>query len=113
MVCIIVNLFTFSRESIFLFIGDSLFLLIKAECLWIELSTQEYCGIAGFSPEEIAPLFAEAAAVENISLPEDFLECYFRFSVKIWSTTSDFHSFFYRKITYYPMVLQTNGQRIH
>ena len=32
------------------------------------------CGIAGFSPDEIAPLFAEAAAVENISLPEDFWE---------------------------------------
>ena len=79
MVCIIVNLFTFSLESIILYIGDSLFLLIKAECLWIELSTQEYCGIAGFSLEEIAPLFAEAAAVENISLPEDFWECYFRF----------------------------------
>ena len=43
------------------------------------LVTRIGCGIAGFSPEEIAPLFAEAAAVENISLPEDFLECYFRF----------------------------------
>ena len=74
MVCIIVNLFTFSQESIILYIGDGLFLLIKAECLWIELSTQEYCGIAGFSPDEIVSLFAESAEVGIISLPEDFWE---------------------------------------
>ena len=29
---------------------------------------------AGFSPDEIAPLFVEAAEVENISLPDDFWE---------------------------------------
>ena len=38
------------------------------------LVTRIGCGIAGFSPDEIAPLFAEAAAVENISLPDDFWE---------------------------------------
>lgn len=38
------------------------------------LVTRIGCGIAGFSPDEIAPLFAEAAEVENISLPEDFWE---------------------------------------
>ena len=38
------------------------------------LVTRIGCGIAGFSPDEIAPLFAEAATVENISLPEDFWE---------------------------------------
>lgn len=32
------------------------------------------CGIAGFEPEEIAPLFADAVDVENISLPESFWE---------------------------------------
>lgn len=32
------------------------------------------CGIAGFSPEEIAPLFREAVDVENIHLPKDFWE---------------------------------------
>ena len=36
------------------------------------LVTRIGCGIAGFSPDEIAPLFAEAAEVENISLPDDF-----------------------------------------
>ena len=38
------------------------------------LVTRIGCGIAGFSPDEIAPLFSAAAAVENISLPEDFWE---------------------------------------
>lgn len=30
------------------------------------------CGIAGFSVEEIAPLFEQAIEVENIYLPERF-----------------------------------------
>ena len=30
------------------------------------------CGIAGFEPEDIAPLFAAAKDIENISLPNDF-----------------------------------------
>ena len=30
------------------------------------------CGIAGFRDEEIAPLFEEAAGVENICLPKSF-----------------------------------------
>ena len=30
------------------------------------------CGIAGFEPEDIAPLFEEAKEVKNISLPESF-----------------------------------------
>ena len=38
------------------------------------LVTRIGCGIAGFSPDEIAPLFSAAAAVENISLPDDFWE---------------------------------------
>lgn len=36
------------------------------------LVTEIGCGIAGFSPEEIAPLFAAARDVENISLPRRF-----------------------------------------
>ena len=31
------------------------------------------CGIAGFRDEEIAPLFADAAGVGNICLPESFV----------------------------------------
>lgn len=32
------------------------------------------CGIAGFQPAQIAPLFAKAADVENIYLPQSFWE---------------------------------------
>ena len=32
------------------------------------------CGIAGFTPEEIAQLFADAKDVENIWLPESFIQ---------------------------------------
>ena len=37
------------------------------------LVTRIGCGIAGFRPEEIAPLFAEAIEMENVILPEDFV----------------------------------------
>lgn len=33
------------------------------------------CGIAGFSDDEIAPLFREAIDIENIILPKSFAEC--------------------------------------
>ena len=36
------------------------------------LVTRIGCGIAGFRPADIAPLFANAVDVENIHLPEDF-----------------------------------------
>ncbi|MGI6223553.1 MAG: hypothetical protein ACOYJG_08080 [Prevotella sp.] len=36
------------------------------------LVTQIGCGIAGFVPEDIAPLFREAMEVENIYLPSSF-----------------------------------------
>lgn len=36
------------------------------------LVTRIGCGIAGFTPREIAPLFAGAVDVENIYLPQDF-----------------------------------------
>ena len=38
------------------------------------LVTEIGCGIAGFKPEEIAPLFAGAIGIENISLPRRFWE---------------------------------------
>ena len=31
------------------------------------------CGIAGFTPAQIAPLFKKALKLDNVSLPEDFL----------------------------------------
>jgi hypothetical protein len=36
------------------------------------LVTQIGCGIAGFKPKDIAPLFRDATGVENISLPQSF-----------------------------------------
>ncbi len=38
------------------------------------LVTEVGCGIAGFSPQEIAPLFKNAINVSNIYLPERFWE---------------------------------------
>ena len=38
------------------------------------LVTRIGCGIAGFDAQDIAPLFAEARDVENITLPLDFWE---------------------------------------
>ena len=32
------------------------------------------CGIAGFTPDDIAPLFEDAVSVENIHLPQSFWE---------------------------------------
>ena len=40
----------------------------------IFLVTQIGCGLAGYSPEEIAPLFSSAIGIDNISLPECFLK---------------------------------------
>ena len=37
------------------------------------LVTRIGCGIAGFTPKQIAPLFYDALEVENILLPEDFV----------------------------------------
>ena len=38
------------------------------------LVTRIGCGIAAFTPEEIAPLFKDAIEVKNVILPEDFVE---------------------------------------
>lgn len=38
------------------------------------LVTKIGCGIAGFTTEEIAPLFADAIDVENIILPKEFVK---------------------------------------
>ena len=39
------------------------------------LVTRIGCGIAGFSDEEIGPLFREALPLENVILPKSFVEC--------------------------------------
>lgn len=38
------------------------------------LVTRIGCGIAGFSEDEIAPLFRQAVSIDNISLPQGFWE---------------------------------------
>ncbi|WP_077197585.1 A1S_2505 family phage non-structural protein [Prevotella ihumii] len=38
------------------------------------LLTRIGCGIAGFSDEEIAPLFLEALALPNVSFPKPFID---------------------------------------
>lgn len=38
------------------------------------LVTRIGCGIAGFEADDIAPLFAKALSLENVILPEDFVE---------------------------------------
>lgn len=37
------------------------------------LVTRIGCGIAGFSDEEMAPLFTEALGLSNVSLPKEFI----------------------------------------
>lgn len=38
------------------------------------LVTRIGCGIAGFTPEEIAPLFTSVVELNNVVLPKDFVE---------------------------------------
>lgn len=38
------------------------------------LVTKIGCGIAGFTPEEVAPLFKDAIELENVILPEEFVK---------------------------------------
>lgn len=38
------------------------------------LVTRIGCGIAGFTPDEMAPLFMDAAELSNVVLPKDFID---------------------------------------
>ena len=42
------------------------------------LVTAVGCGIAGYRPDEVAPLFKEAAALENVYLPQVFVDVMFK-----------------------------------
>lgn len=44
----------------------------KAHPELIFLVTAVGCGIAGYSPDEVAPLFREATSLENVFLPQVF-----------------------------------------
>jgi O-acetyl-ADP-ribose deacetylase (regulator of RNase III) len=52
---------------------DDFIVYAKAHPELVFLVTRIGCGIAGFSEEEIAPLFAEAVEVQHILLPEAFV----------------------------------------
>lgn len=51
---------------------DEFIAFAKAHSEYTFLVTEIGCGIAGFKPEEIAPLFQDAVPVGNIHLPERF-----------------------------------------
>lgn len=51
---------------------DEFIAFAKAHPEWTFLVTPIGCGVAGFEPEDIAPLFFAAKDVENISLPSAF-----------------------------------------
>lgn len=53
------------------------------------LVTEIGCGIAGFTPQEIAPLFAKATTTENIHLPQRF-----------WDLLEKFHNTLFIKRLY-------------
>lgn len=55
---------------------DDFIRFAKTHPYYTFLVTQIGCGIAGFSVNEIAPLFKEAVDVENIILPKEFVETY-------------------------------------
>lgn len=52
---------------------DEFIAFAKAHPEYTFLVTPIGCGIAGFAPEQIAPLFNDALEVENILLSEDFV----------------------------------------
>lgn len=58
-------------EEIRLYVNQFI-LFAKLNNNLIFLVTEIGCGLAGYSPNDIAPLFSEAVFVENIFLPEKF-----------------------------------------
>ena len=46
----------------------------RERCELVFLVTEIGCGIAGFTPRQIAPLFREALTLPNVRLPRRFLE---------------------------------------
>ena len=67
------------------------------------LVTRIGCGIAAFTPDEIAPLFIDAIDVENVILPKDFVDVLsdtqddLRPSTITWDAEKDFLEKFYKE----------------
>ena len=53
---------------------DEFICFAKEHTEYTFLVTRIGCGIAGFTPEQIAPLFHDAMEIPNILLPEDFVK---------------------------------------
>ena len=75
---------------------DEFILFAKQHSEYKFLVTRIGCGIAAFTPEEIAPLFKDALDVENVILPKDFVEVLSRTlnnkcsSIITWDSEKDF-----------------------
>jgi uncharacterized protein (TIGR02452 family) len=75
---------------------DEFILFAKKHPEYKFLVTRIGCGIAAFTPDEIAPLFKDALDVENVILPEDFVEVLSKtennkcFSIIKWDSEKDF-----------------------
>lgn len=75
---------------------DEFILFVKQHPKFKFLVTRIGCGIAAFTPEEIAPLFKDAIEVKSVILPEDFVEVLSRTqnyecsSIIKWDSEKDF-----------------------
>lgn len=56
------------------FYVDNFIVVAKQESALKFLVTEIGCGLAGYSPSDIAPLFKNAIEVENIHLPQSFID---------------------------------------
>jgi hypothetical protein len=66
---------TLSLEEIKKYV-DSFVSFVKDNPEKIFLVTEIGCGLAGYSPTDVAPLFRECMTIENVYLPKRFLEVF-------------------------------------
>lgn len=57
-------------------IGDEIKKLLRAHKDKIFLVTKVGCGIAGYTVEQVAPMFRPCTALENVYLPAEFFNYY-------------------------------------
>ncbi len=66
---------------------DEFILFAKQHPEYKFLVTRIGCGIAAFTPDEIAPLFKDAIKMENVILPVDFVEVLSKIAKNVTCTT--------------------------
>ena len=66
---------------------DEFILFAKQHPEYKFLVTRIGCGIAAFTPDEIAPLFKDAIKMENVILPVDFVEVLSKIAKNVTRTT--------------------------